>query len=197
MSRRNVLVAVIVTGFAAALVALIMRFGTTGSVPDDAGAPGNTAEVPQEDTGPPTSEALIAEALASGDITYEQSLRARAYAIFNDPRLEPAFRSPVANWEALGALLDEVDEKEATLSEGLLDDLLPFRVRPNDPRSILNRPREEVQRTQASAAPLPWVGEDVAGRAVSPGGSPRWRAGARHGRYSVRLLTVPAECSQF
>jgi hypothetical protein len=163
MSRRNVLVAVIVTGFAAALVALIMRFGTTGSVPDDAGAPGNTAEVPQEDTGPPTSEALIAEALASGDITYEQSLRARAYAIFNDPRLEPAFRSPVANWEALGALLDEVDEKEATLSEGLLDDLLPFRVRPNDPRSILNRPREEVQRTQASAAPLPWVGEDIAG----------------------------------
>ena len=126
---------------------------------------GDTARdaAPPEEPIVPTSEALIAEALAAGDIPYEESLRARAYAVFDDPRLAPAFRSTVMNWEALGALLDEVDEKEATLSQELLDDLVPFRVRPNDPRSILNRPREEIQRTQAAPTPLPWVGEDVPG----------------------------------
>jgi hypothetical protein len=106
---------------------------------------------------------LIAEALAAGDISYEESLRARAYALFDDPRLEPAFRSPIANWEAMGALLDEISEKEPTLSRELVDDLLPFRVRPNHPRSIFNRPREEVLRTQSAPAPLPWLGRPVVG----------------------------------
>jgi hypothetical protein len=163
MSRRTVLLTVALV--AVGLVALGLRLGIGGAGTIDTNAPGSVADdtVPQEAAAPPTSESLIAEALAAGDISYEDSLRARAYAIFDDPRLEPAFRSPVANWEALGALLDEVDEKESTLSQEVLDDLLPFRVRPNDPRSIINRPREEIQRTQAAPATPPWVGEEVPG----------------------------------
>ena len=166
MSRRTALLAATLVVVAAGLVFLVMRFGSGGA--DSRESPATAAAAAEgggagDFPGPPTSEALIAEALAAGDITHEESLRARAYAIFDDPRLEPAFRTPVVNWEALGALLDEVDEKEMVLSQELLNDLLPFRVRPNDPRSVLNRPREEVQRVQGSAAPLRWVGEDVAG----------------------------------
>ena len=94
-----------------------------------------------ENDTPPASEELIAAALNAGTITYEESLRQRAFAIYGDPRVEPHFRSSVIDWEAGRPLFAEIDQKEATLSKELLDDLAPFRARPNDPISIFNRPR--------------------------------------------------------
>lgn len=103
------------------------------------------AESPEEpgdkSDGPPASEELIAAALKSGTITYEESLRQRAYAIYGDPRLEPHFRSSIIDWEAGRSLFAEIDQKEATLSKEMLADLAPFRARPNDPISVFNRPR--------------------------------------------------------
>jgi hypothetical protein len=163
MSRRTLLAAALVV-IAAGLVALVAWFRANGPAMAGDSTAGGTVEnvAPADEPITPTSEALIAESLAAGHLTYEESLRARAYALFDDPRLEPAFRSPIVDWEAMGQLLDEIAEKEATLSRELLDDLLPFRVRPNDPRSIVNRPRDAVVRTQGGTPPA-WVGLAVPG----------------------------------
>ena len=50
----------------------------------------------------------------------------------------------------------EVDANEEKLSKPLLDQLVPFRLRPNHPDSIYNRPRAAVVGAQAAVAP-PWV----------------------------------------
>jgi hypothetical protein len=85
---------------------------------------------------PPTSEELIAAALDGGEITYEESLRYRALALFADPRLPEEYASPVIDWEAGTELFGEIDANEGTLSTQLLADLEEFRARPNDPSSI-------------------------------------------------------------
>lgn len=94
--------------------------------------------VPLGDELPPTSEALIAEALEADAITYEESLLYRAYALYGDERLDDAYRSPIIDWEAADALFGEVGAAEGELSKELLADLAPFRARPNDPISIFN-----------------------------------------------------------
>ncbi len=112
-----------------------------------------------------TSETLIAEALKAGSISYEESLLNRAYAIVDDPRLDPAFRSPVIDWAAWAPLLAEINAKEKTLSQSLLQDLQPFRVRPNDPASIFNRSKADVVRVQLQPS-LEWEGALVSGTRV-------------------------------
>lgn len=105
MSRRNVLLALALVVLVSGVVALVMRFqsdalGVGGA--DTTVAEGGAADgaAPGDDLIPVTSEELIAQALAAGDISYEDSLRARAYALFDDPRLEPAFHSVVVNWDS-------------------------------------------------------------------------------------------------
>jgi hypothetical protein len=153
---------------AAAAVAFVLMRGAGALHHVDSAAP-SAPDDSHRDTAPGddrplrTSESLIAEALTAREITYEESLLQRAYALFDDPRLHRSFRTPVIDWEAIGPLLEEIDEKEATLSRELLDSLEPFRVRPNDPRSIVNRPRAEVLKAQ-NAAPAPgWMHMAVPG----------------------------------
>jgi hypothetical protein len=114
--------------------------------PDDAGKP----RVPKEPQA--TSEDLIAAALEAGTITYEASLRERAFALYNDPRLDARFRSPVIDWEAGRALFAEIEEKAATLSKELLADLAPIRARPSDAISVFNRPRTDKKSSQRPQA---------------------------------------------
>jgi hypothetical protein len=166
LSRRVVIGLVALAALAAALL-VISRFKPQANPPQvgQTATTGGSAGA-AETSIPQTSEEAIAAALKAGDITYEESLLQRAYAIFDDPRLDPLFRSPVMNWEAGSALFLEIDAKEATLSPDLLAALLPFRVRPNDPRSIVNRPRAEIVKTQL---PVPhtsavgWIGRSVPG----------------------------------
>jgi hypothetical protein len=161
--RGVVLGAVVLVVLAAAAVALFPRFkgvltGPTSTTTESAG---------EEAARPRTSEELIAAALEAKDLTYEESLLARAYALFGDPRLEPAFRSPVVNWEAGTALFDEIEREQSKLSPALLASLLPFRVRPSDSRSIFNQPRAEVVRTQLPYGELArWSNRFVAGTNV-------------------------------
>jgi hypothetical protein len=110
-----------------------------------------------------TSEELIAAALANGDISYEDSLRYRAFALFNDPRLPDEYRSLIIDWEAASSLFSEVDEDEGQLSAGLLADLAPYRARPNDPVSIFNSASSSSIGTEATGG---WVGEAVPGTGV-------------------------------
>ena len=164
-SRRVVLGGLVLVVLAGAIVALVPRFrGELARLAPAAGdRPGEAvAERPR------TSEQLIAAALEAGDLTYEESLLARAYALFNDPRLEPAFRSPEVNWEAGTRLFDEIEREQPKLSAELLAALLPFRVRPSDPRSIVNQPRAEaVRASQIPDGELEkWVHRPVAGTNV-------------------------------
>ncbi|MGZ3668162.1 MAG: hypothetical protein ACXVDA_27170, partial [Ktedonobacterales bacterium] len=110
-----------------------------------------------------TSEQLIAGALTNGDISYEDSLRYRAFALFGDPRLPDEYRSPIIDWEAAANLFGEVDEQESQLSPGLLADLAPYRARPNDPVSIFNTASSS---SIGPAAVGEWVGEAVPGTGV-------------------------------
>lgn len=121
----------------------IVPMAPAGPAPDGVTAPRADAPKQAGDKSdlPPSSEELIAVALKAGTITYEESLRQRAFAIYGDPRVEPRFRSPIIDWEAGRPLFAEIDQKEATLSREVLADLAPFRARPNDPISIFNRPR--------------------------------------------------------
>lgn len=129
---------------------------------------------------PSSSEELIAAALKAGTITYEESLRQRAYALFEDPRLRTDFQG-TTNGERVLRLFLELDQKENALSKELLADLAPFRARPNDPISFLNRPRNEElggifgdgsvhlishSSTADSSSPSAWVSRLVRGTNV-------------------------------
>jgi hypothetical protein len=128
----------------------------------------------------PASEELIAAALKAGTITYEESLRQRAYALFDDPRLRTDFQGST-NGERVLRLFLEIDRKEHTLSKELLADLAPFRARPNDPISVFNQPRQAQigsadgtasvrlvnhAMTANQAIPPPWVSRLVRGTNV-------------------------------
>jgi hypothetical protein len=109
---------------------------------------------------PPTSEALIAQALADGEIDYETSLLYRAYALYDDPRLPDEYRSPLFDLHDAMELFGEIDTHPG-LSQGLLDAIAPFRARPADPISIFS---SSPQVDAATGSPLPtWVSKTAAG----------------------------------
>ncbi len=129
----------------------IFRFAAGIAPASPAGAPGCSL------TGatlvhPPTSEDLIAAALAGGNITYEESLLYRAYALYDLPGLPEEFRSATIDYHAALGLFTEVLQNESTLSPGLLEQLAPLRARPADPISIFNNPPGTV----SVAAPAEW-----------------------------------------
>jgi nitrogen fixation-related uncharacterized protein len=158
--RRSMIVVAALAVLGVGLVLLWPRF--KGQFDDATPTATDGRRESANDAIPRTSEEVIADALKKGDIGYEESLLQRAYAIFDDPRLDPLFRSPVMNWDAASELFVEVDAKEAMLSAGLLAALEPFRVRPNDPRSIVNRPRAEIVRTQQPhGSAIGWIGRAV------------------------------------
>ena len=139
-------------GRLAALLATLVLVTACGSSPASSGGQHESVK-PTASAAPviPTSEKLIAEALGSGSITYEQSLEYRALALYDSPGLPSEFRSPIANMDAAGDLLGEIDAKEKTLSPGLLAKLAPYRARPNDPISIFNtQPAAPVSLTGAA-----------------------------------------------
>ncbi|SLM48711.1 protein of unknown function [Nitrospira japonica] len=115
----------------------------------DATAPPATDQPKAPKDPPATSEDLIAAALEAGTISYEGSLRERAFALYHDPRLDARFRSPVIDWEAGRALFAEIEEKAATLSKELLADLAPIRARPSNEISVFNRRRTDKKSSQA------------------------------------------------
>ena len=165
--RKLAVLAVVVALVVVAAIVLVRsrRPATTTSSPSSSQPSGSSTAVANKAearTFPKTSEELVAAALQAKEISYEQSLLARAYALYDDPRLPKEFRSPVIDWEAGMALSAEINEKEATLSNEILKQLAPFRVRPNDPISIFNRPRAEVLKAQTSPV-TGWVSRAVPG----------------------------------
>jgi|GEM_PF-5764144 len=156
-----------------------VKISLAAPTPDVATAPVTKVieQADDESDAPPASEDLIAAALKAGTITYEESLRQRAFALFDDPRLRPDFQGSV-DGERVMRLFLELNQKESTLSKELLADLAPFRARPNDPISIFNQPQQKQigsadgmasvrlvnhAMTANQAIPSPWVSRLVLG----------------------------------
>jgi hypothetical protein len=114
----------------------LLRFDAGLEVTQDDGC----TEIGEPVGPPPTSEELIASALAAGDITYETSLIYRAYALYADPRLPEAFQSPVIDLGSATTLAIEIEANRDAISAETLAEIEPFLARPNDPISIFNQP---------------------------------------------------------
>jgi hypothetical protein len=119
---------------------------------------------------PPTSEQLIAGALASGRIDLSTSLRYRAFALYADPRLPAEYQSPVIDYEAGRRLSVDVAQNSDKLSPADMADITPFLARPNDPQSIFNQPpsapvaaRPDGALALAQTSAVTWVSEPAAG----------------------------------
>ena len=82
----------------------------------------------------PSSETLIAQALAGGRITAEQALSYRVFALFGDPRL-PAELDGAPSELADHLLMREVSGRLPTLSQTTQDMLRPFMIPPTYPES--------------------------------------------------------------
>ena len=82
----------------------------------------------------PSSETLIARALANGRITAEQALGYRVFALFGDPRL-PAELDGAPSELADHLLMREVSGRLPTLSQATQDMLRPFMIPPTYPES--------------------------------------------------------------
>lgn len=83
---------------------------------------------------PTTSQGLIAEALARGDIDYGTSLVYRAWALFGDSRLPPEYDGEAWHWEDNG-LFREAARVWDSLDAATQADLQPFLLRPSEPGS--------------------------------------------------------------
>ena len=82
-----------------------------------------------------SSQALIEAALAAGRIDLGTSLVYRAYALYGDDRLPPEFAGSGSEEED-NQLLTDINDNAGSLSTAILDQLLPYTVRPSDPRSF-------------------------------------------------------------
>ena len=108
-----------------------------------------------------SSQALIAEALAYGDIDYPTSLLDRAYALFWDRRLPPRYIGAGSNGEDLG-FFEEVKAVWDELTPQAQDSLEPFLVRPDDPVSVFGPAPAGTRPTRVQAATscaTQWVGK--------------------------------------
>jgi uncharacterized protein YjdB len=127
----------VVTATAGSLVASsnITVFRTTGATPD------------------PTSEDLIAQALAGGTISAEQALEYRVFALFGDPRLPAAYDgAPGGGPDHM--LMRDVRAQLPTLTQTAQDILNPFFAPPIYTQSAFAQPLgapRTAQRTQVYA----------------------------------------------
>ena len=98
----------------------------------------------------PGSQELIAQALEAGQIDYPTSLVYRAYALFGDSQLPPAYQSAGPIHEDRGLFIDATD---LGLPAATQDLLRPFIVRPAHATSIFNQRGAAVpQRARRAAA---------------------------------------------
>ena len=162
LSVRTLVIVAAVAAVAVVVGVMILRSRTGANPSGTASTTAGDARSDENAPAVPTSEEVIAEALKAGTITEEESLIQRAYAWLNDPRLRKEFRSPIVDWEAGGWLLDEIQRKEAMLSQQTLAVLAPFRARPSDPKSVFNQPRTEVVKTRYAPGD-PWTSIMVPG----------------------------------
>lgn len=84
---------------------------------------------------PPTSLDLIEEAVKRGQISLEQGLIYKVFAVWGDSRLPSPYRGAPNDMNAGDGVMSEVAEHSAALSESAKLTLTPFFLPPTDPES--------------------------------------------------------------
>jgi len=144
----NSSVATVVDGIATGVAAGQVHItATAGSVMSNEAVLTVTAVTPPPPSGPPSSESLISEALAAGDIDAETALRYRVFAAFGDPRLPSAYQGDDSGVFETD-VLDVLSEQFETLSAETQLILGPFLLRPSTIGSWL-----EPDGAQAQSSP--------------------------------------------
>jgi hypothetical protein len=87
----------------------------------------------------PSSQSLIADAVAAGQLDEPTSLLYRAYALFGDPRLPAKYAAAGAFGED-PTLFAEIQDQADRLPPGLREQLAAYLLRPTDPHSPLHNP---------------------------------------------------------
>jgi len=129
----------------AAVILLVMTVSVAGQAPAPSMAPTGApvASLPPDASGQPpspsvqTTQGLIADALTGGRIDYPTSLLYRAYAMFGDPKLPAAYAGAMVE-DTL--LFPEIERAAGSLPPDVATALIPYTVRPTDPRSIHSAP---------------------------------------------------------
>jgi hypothetical protein len=114
-------------------------------------------EGPEATPRPPTTTDLIEAALEAGTIDAPTALLDRVYAYVGDPRLPAAFAAGVRAADDSAIL--EASAALDTLPPAIRDEIIPFTLRPTDPRSPRNG-------TAAPAAGVELANVRLAGAAV-------------------------------
>lgn len=115
----------------------------------DPSAPAATASPPDLTEQPIVAPARIAAALEAGRIDYGTSLLYRAYALYDDPQLPDEYLGNVPEEDT--ALFSEIALAGDRLSDDIRQELVPYTVRPDDPRSIHAQPLGATTDTPAAA----------------------------------------------
>jgi hypothetical protein len=112
--------------------------GPLGSSPGPApsAAAAGPTQGPEATPGPPTTTDLIEAALAAGTIDAPTALLDRVYAFVGDPRLPAEFAAGVRAADD-SAILEASAELD-TLPPAIRNEIIPFTLRPTDPRSPWN-----------------------------------------------------------
>jgi hypothetical protein len=119
----------------------------------------------------PSSQELIARALAAGDIDYATSLLYRVWALFQAPELPAAYDGSGGLPEDAYLFL-ELSRVRAQLPAAIETAIAPYLVRPTEPTSIFSRPPAQLKIAAAQAEVIP----PSVGCAFDEIGQPDWRA---------------------
>lgn len=99
---------------------------------------------------PPTSITLIEQAVARGEISAEQGLIYKSFAVWGDPRL-PVQYIGAADENAGDRVMREIAEQSAALSDAARLTLSPFFLPPTDPESWWQMQNPAVAKQPAPA----------------------------------------------
>ncbi len=110
-----------------------------------------------------SSPELIAIALEEGEIDYETSLLYRAWALYGDPRLPAEYNGNVVALDDGTSLFREVIVNQNNISEGTMELLEPFRLRPNDPGSYFSTALKSLKGTGTKSDIDDWESQLTAG----------------------------------
>jgi hypothetical protein len=179
-----------------AIALLVASCGQSTPSPRSSGstttaAPTATPQPPSD----PTSEELIADALAAGKISYEDSILYRALALYDSPGLPDAYRSKVPDMEAAGPLFREIAGNESKLGAATLQKLAPYRARPADPVSIFNTAPVASARAGMALAAVGLSG--LGGQFEAAPTAPAWEStSAAGGKVRIWVKASPDAVSQ-
>jgi hypothetical protein len=151
------------------ILAIIMTFTLVDGAWADGGRSVYLPIITNNASGPSSFD-LIDQAVQAGQLTAEQGLIYKVYALFSDAQLPAQYVGSAATQVDGDLLMEQVVAQSSTLSDAAKTALTPFFVPPSDARSWYYRPHLNAsagsQPAQASGDPDGWTRLPAAGGQV-------------------------------